>query len=131
MTTNNGYATRDQLLAPSKRRFKDVELPIKRLKVRIRSLMEHESEAFQAEMFRNGKVQKDKAINSYRRLILLCVCDGGSDQPLFQPNDLDVLNSWDGADINHLGKECETFCGFVEGEIERTEKNFETVNAAS
>ena len=130
MSEGNGYATRDQLLAPAKRRFKDVELPIKGLKVRIRSLMEHESEAFTAEMFRNGKMNKDKAVSSYRRLILLCVCDGESDQPLFSPGDFEALNSWDGADINHLGKECELHCGFVEGEIEKQEKNFANASAA-
>jgi hypothetical protein len=131
MTENNGYATREQLRAPAKRRFKDVELPTSGLKVRIRSLFEHESELFHAEMFRSGKLQKDKAVSSHRRLIVLCVCDGGSDSPMFNSSDMDSLNTWDFADINHLGKECESHCGFEPGEIDKTEKNLETVPVAS
>lgn len=130
MSESNGYASRDQLLAPARRRFRDVELPIRGLKVRIRSLMESESESFQAEMLSRGKLNRDKAISSYRRLILLCVCDENG-TPIFNQHDFEALNSWDGADINHLGRECELHCGFVEGEIERMEKNFETASAAS
>lgn len=128
MSENNGFATREQLLQPARRRIKIVELPISGLKVRIRSLFENESEAFQAEMFSRGRVQKDKAVSSYRRLIVLCVCDEQG-QPLLSKNDTDSLNQWDGADVNHLGKECESHCGFVEGEIEKTEKNFDRVPA--
>lgn len=126
MSESNGFATRDQLLQPARRRIKTVDLPISGLRVRIRSLYEHESEAFQAEMFSRGKLQKDKAVSSYRRLIVLCVCDEQG-QPLLSKNDIDALNQWDGADVNHLGKECESHCGFVDGEIEKMEKKLETV----
>ena len=131
MSSDNGYATRDELLSPGKRRFKDVVLPIRDVKLRIRSLMENESELFQSEMFSRGKVQTGKTVSSYRRLIVLCVCDGLNDSPLFGPNDMESLNNWDGADIIYLGKECESFCGFVDGEVEKMEKNFETATAVN
>lgn len=131
MTTNNGYASRDQLLSPGKRRYKDVTLPVSELKVRIRSLMEHESESFQSELFSRGKVQTDKAVSSYRRLIVLCVCGPESDAPLLGKNDFDALNGWDGADVNHLGRECEAWCGFVDGEIGKMEKNSATATGSN
>lgn len=118
----NGYATRDQLLAPGKRRFKDVELPISGLRVKIRSLMEVELEKFLSEAMSRGQLNKEKTVSSYRRMIVLCVVDHDG-SPLFSSADLDALNQWDGADINHLGKECEAHCGLVQGEAERTEKN--------
>lgn len=127
MTMNNGYASREQLLQPARRRFKDVELPISGLKVRIRSLMESEKEFFEAKLFSRGKVQTDKAVSSYRRLIVLCVVDGVGD-PLLTESDLEILQSWDGADVAHLGRECESYCGFVDGEVEKIEKNSVTVH---
>lgn len=124
MTENgqaNGYASRDQLLAPSKRRFKDVKLPISGLKLRIRSLMENEVEAFIAEgVGRQGAFNKEKTVSAHRRIIIKCVVDSDG-QPMLSHADLDALNEWDSADIHHLARECESHCGLVQGEV--AEKN--------
>lgn len=130
MTTTNGYATRDVFLAPAKRRFKDVMLPVRGIKLRIRSLMEREKEEYEAAFFRGDTVRKDKLVDSRRRLIVLCLCDADG-QPILSNADLDSLKDLDGADIAHLARECEEHCGFKPGEIEATEKNSEAVRAGS
>ena len=133
MTTNNGqsngYATIQQLTEPGKRRFKDVELPVRGGKVLIRSLFEHESEAFQMQNLKRNKRGVD--VSAYRRLIILCAVDSSSKEPMFSDAHLEIFSLWDAADVNHLGGECSRFCGFSEGEMERMEKNSETAPVES
>lgn len=123
MSEGNGYATREQFLRPAERRYKDVELPISGLKVRIRSLMELEKEQYESEtMNRKGGLRQDMLKNARRRLVVLCLSDENG-SPLLTPNDVDALGKLDGVDIGVLQDECMVFCGFREGDIEGLVKN--------
>jgi hypothetical protein len=131
MTTSNGYASRDAFLAPAKRRFKDIVLPVSKLKLRIRSLFEGEKEAFEASlMTAKGDVSKNTLIGARRRLVVLCLVDGNGDL-ILSDADIESMKQLDGADLAHMQDECQTFCGFKEGDIEGLVKNSETVHVGS
>lgn len=118
MSEGNGYASREMFLAPAKRRFKDVTLPVAGLKYQIRSLFEGEKEAYEASLLNSkGDTTKDTLLNARRRLIALCLCDG-SKEPILSPADLDAMKQLDGADLAYLQEECQTFVGFKKGDIE-------------
>lgn len=117
------YATREQFLAKARRRFKDVTLPVSGLTVRIRSLMEGEKEAYEAEMLTTkGEVRFNRLVNVRRRLVVLCLVDENGD-PILSKEDVDALKDLDGADLAHLQEECAVHCGFKAGDIEALAKN--------
>ncbi len=123
MSSSNGYASRETFLKPATRRFRDVELPVSGLKVRIRSLMELEKEKYESEtMSRRGTIRQDMLKNARRRLVVMCLVDGNGDV-LLQPDDVEALGHLDGVDIGILQDECMVFCGFREGDIEGLVKN--------
>lgn len=126
MSEGSGYASRDAFLAPAKRRFKDVVLPVNGSKVKIRSLFDGEKEAYEAELLskKDGNVRKDMLASARRRLFVLCICDG-SGEPLLSSADLDSLKQIDGADAAVLQEECQTHVGFKPGDIEGLVKNSE------
>jgi hypothetical protein len=134
MTNNgssNGYASRADFLAPAKRRMKDVELPVRGIKLRIRSLFEGEKEAYEAGLVTaKGDVTRDTMLNARRRLIALCLCDENGER-ILSDADLDSMKALDAADMAYLQEECQTFCGFKKGDIEGLVKNSEPVHAAS
>jgi hypothetical protein len=126
MTTNN-YASRADFLAPAKRRIKDVTLPVKGLKLRIRSLFEGEKEAYEAGLLTvKGDVTRDSVKNARRRLIALCLCDENGER-ILSDADVDSLKNLDGADMAYLQGECQAFAGFQKGDIEGLVGNSESV----
>lgn len=125
------YASRDDLLTPSKRRFRDVTLPVSGQRVRIRSLMESEKEAFEAEMLtRDGSTSKARLRDARRRLVVLCLVDENGD-PLLQPGDVDALSSLDGADVGHLADEIQVHVGFKAGDLEANARQAEAMKKNS
>lgn len=131
MSEGNGYASRESLLSPAKRRFKDVLLPVSRKKVRIRSLFEGEKEAYEAEMLdkKGSGLRKDKLLNARRRLIVLCLVDKDG-TPILSNADLDALRNLDGADMATLQEECQSHCGFKQGDIEGLVGNSDGVHVS-
>lgn len=118
MTTTNGYASREDFLAPDERRFKDVILPTSGKKFQIRSLFEGEKEAYEAGlMTAKGETTRETLLNARRRLIAICLCDGKGNR-LLSDADADGLKIKDGADMAYLQEECQTFVGFKPGDIE-------------
>lgn len=131
MTTNNGYASRELFLAPAKRRYRDVTLPVVGLKYMIRSLTEGEKEAYEASlMTAKGDVSKTSLIGARRRLVVLCLCNGSKER-ILSDADVDAMREIDGADMAYLQDEIERHVGFKEGDIEGLVKNSETVLADS
>lgn len=133
MATNDAkeFLSREDFLAPDERRIKDVYLPVRRKWVKIRSLFEHEKEAYEASLRdKNGDVTNESAKASRRRLIALCLCDAKGNRVLSDA-DVDAMRDKDGTDLAYLQEECQVFCGFKKGEIDAIEKNSEPVPADS
>jgi hypothetical protein len=100
MGTNNGYASRADFLVPAARRIKDVTLPVRGIKLRIRSLFEGEKEAYEALLVTSkGDVTRDTMLNARRRLIALCLCDDKGER-ILSDADLDSMKALDGADLS-------------------------------
>lgn len=131
MTTNNGaihYASRETFLAPAKRRFRDVYLPVSGQWVRIRSLFEGEKEAYEAgNRDKSGEITNESAKASRRKLIALCVCDSEGNR-ILSDADIDAMKEMDGTDIAYLQDECLAFCGFKKVSVEELTKNSVTVH---
>lgn len=131
MTTNNGaiqYASREMFLAPAKRRFRDVYLPVRGQWVRIRSLTEGEKEAFEASLRdKSGEVTNESAKASRRKLIVLCIVDDQGNR-LLSDADVDAMSELDGTDLAYLQEECQVFCGFKKASIEELTKNSAAVH---
>lgn len=126
----NEYISREAFLQPARRRFKDVTLPVSEHRVRIRSLMEGEKEAYEAETLnKKGGLRQDRILDARRRLVVLCLVDGNGDL-LLTSGDSEALKQLDGADMACLQDECSVHCGFKEGDIEGLVKNSDAVPVA-
>lgn len=122
MTTNNGFAGRDDFLSATKRRFKEVPLWGGK-KARIRSLTAAEYAEIDAKNidFRKGGLSANGVRNSNLRLIIASVCDCDG-QPVFQELDLDKLAGIDVALVEPLVKEIKEHCGLRQ-DVEAALKN--------
>ena len=131
MSEGNGYADRATFLAPAQRRFKDVWLPVGGHKLRLQSLMEGEKEAYESSMLnsKSGGLRMDRVKRARRELISRCLVkqDGTL---LLGTEDVDALMKLDGADMAFLQEECQTFCGFKQGDIEGLVKNSEAAHVS-
>ena len=130
MSESNGYASREEFLAPVGRRYKDVTLPASQRKVRIQSLMEGEKSRYETHvMTRKGEFSVEKLQDAKCLLFVLCMVDKNNHRML-TPEDIPALRKLDGADTSHLYNECRMHCGFEQGDIEGLVKNSETITAA-
>lgn len=84
------FLGREELLAPSKRRFSVVTLPDGR-KVRLRSLTERERGMWDAEGYGKGG-KRERVEDAKLRLLIISVVDGDGNLILRQP---DVKELWD------------------------------------
>lgn len=131
MSENNGLATAEQLMAATgQRRFKELSLPIRGLRVRIRSLTEREMSRYQSVTIASGGtgLKRSKLEDASRRLIVLCLVDQDGNQLLGDEN-LPKLADWDAADTNFLYDECAQHCGINRSDIEDLVKNSEEMPA--
>lgn len=130
MSEGNGFASRDQILQPLKRRFAVVDVP-EWGRFRIRSLTELERSRFEASIRdKKGQVSANKLIDLKCRLIVLCVVDGEGN-PLLTNSDIDVLRNQDAKATNALVDAIQTHCGITEADMEDLEKNSDVTPAAS
>ena len=99
VTTNNGFAGKDDFFAAAKRRFKEVPLPFGK-SVRIRSLTAAEWADIDAKNvdLKRGGLSAIGMRNSDFRLVIASVCDSNG-QPVFADSDLDKLAAVDVAMI--------------------------------
>ena len=130
MSETNGFATRDTILAPLKRRFTEIAIP-NWGKFRLRSLTELERSRFEASIRdKKGQVSNAKLIDLKCRLIVLCVVDGNGD-PLLGNSDIDQLRQQDSKATNALVEAIQSHCGISDSDLEDLEKNSEATTAAS
>lgn len=116
--SDNGLASREDVLQPAKRRFKTIELP-NGVRVRIRNLTERERSEYDASLLnKRGEWKNDNV----RRLfaITLVDCDGNL---LLRPGDINALGDLDSVVTTVLGEEIKRHCGFGAGDIEELVKN--------
>lgn len=121
------YASRADFLAPAKRRFKDVVLPVSKHKVRLRSWMDGEKEDYESAMMdrKSGGLKMDRVKQARRELIRRSVCDEHGEL-LLSLADMDALKSLDAADMAVLQEACQEFCGFKNGDIDNLVGNSES-----
>jgi hypothetical protein len=128
----NGFATRDDFLGATKRRFREVVLPGGK-KARIRSLNAAEwAEADSAnyDFKKGGGLSRVGVKESDLRLIAACVCDDDGN-PLFNVGDIQALGTIDTAILLPLIREIKEHCG-ISRDVEDTLKNFApTTDSAS
>lgn len=131
MTTSNGYATRDIFLTPATRRIKEIIVPGRNLKMRIRSLLEGEKESYEASLVTaKAEYTRETLLNARRRLVALCLCDENGNR-ILQDADIDAMKQLDGAELAYLQEQCQQHVGFKAGDIEGMVKNSENVHADS
>jgi len=122
MSEGNGYATIDELLSlrEAPRRYRDVVLPVSKLKLKIQSLTEKEKSDFEADaMNRDGTgASLSRIKDSRRRFIQKCVVE-----PKIETAHIAHLGGIDGADLGHLHTECAAHAGWSAEDIAKLEGN--------
>lgn len=120
--TTNGFLGRDELLAYSNRRFKEVPLSDGR-KVRIRSITEAEWADIDIKTIdaKKGGLSLAGLRQSDTRLVIACVCDGDGN-PLFRESDSESLSKLDAAVFVPLVREIKEHCG-LRGGLDDQQKN--------
>lgn len=112
---------RSELLAPAKRKFRDVETPLGT--VRMRSVTERERSQFESDTLdKSGKLSKRSLLTVKPRLIVMCAVDD-SGELLFTSADIERLLEMDSITANLLSDEAQKLCGITETDIEELEKN--------
>lgn len=118
MTTSNGFLSRDEFFATSKkRRFREVPHPfLEDRKWRIRSLMESEWAAIDVKTidFKKGGLSVAGLKLSDIRLVIAAVCDSDG-QPIFTDADEATLADTDTAVFIPLVREIKEHCGLRSG----------------
>lgn len=115
------YATREQLLAATARRYRDV--PTLAGLFRLRSLTEVEKSHNELEVLgRKGGLDKDRLLAARRKLIALCVVDGDG-VPLLTADDVAALEQVDAAITGALYDAAIEHCGMKPGDLEDLVKN--------
>ena len=113
--------TRDQLLQPAKRRFREVE--VNGGTVRIRSITEKERSEWElGGLDRKGKVARNGLLSIKCRLIVLCVVDEDGN-PVFRESDVPKLMEQDSVVTDTIATACQEHCGITDSDIEGLEKN--------
>lgn len=124
----NGLASVADLFSPGgpDRRYREVTLPVRRVRVRLQSLTERESSEYQATILntRGGSTAyvRQRLIDANRRLIVLCMVDGAGNRML-NKNDVERMADWDAADSAFLYDECASHCGLNRDDLEGLVKN--------
>ncbi len=105
-------------------------LPVKKLRVRIRSLTEGEFSTYDnAVVGTRGQLRTERVKDASRRLICLCLVDGAGNR-LLGPGHVNKLIGWDSADIQYLYSECAAHVGTSAEDIEESIKNSDATPAA-
>ena len=107
------------------RRYEYCTLPISGRRVRIQSLSERESSAYQAETIadKTGAWKRSKFEDAKRRLIVQCLVDDAGNR-LLNPSHVPLIaDKWDGADTEFLYQKIAAHCGLRTADIEELVKN--------
>ena len=107
-------ATKSELLAPAKRRYREVTLPVQGGTVRLRSMSQLDRERYQAAIYQGDAVRSD----AERRLVAACLVDADGDLMLTSDDDVRALRELDAQDMGVLYEACLSHCGFRQRDIE-------------
>lgn len=122
MSESNGYATREALLGPLKRRFADVDIAGWG-KVRLRSLSELERSRIEASMLdKKGQLSSTKIVDIKCRWIVAAVVDGDGN-PILTNSDIPQLQQQDSSLTDSLMEAIKGHCGISDRDLEELEKN--------
>ncbi|MES2789960.1 MAG: hypothetical protein V4719_10075 [Planctomycetota bacterium] len=123
------FASRDEFLTPTGRRYLGFTLPVSGRNVRIRSLFENEKEAYESKMLSHkGGLSLAALKEARRRLVQITLVNPAGDL-LLAESDISKLSALDGADIACCYENAMTHCGFKQEEIEGLLKNSGSVRA--
>ncbi|KKN79788.1 hypothetical protein LCGC14_0336430 [marine sediment metagenome] len=116
-----------------RRRYLDIELPVAKITVRIRSLLAGEVSRFHASLLskRNRKIIQSRLEDSTARLIVLCAVDANGTVLLNESHVLQIIEEWDNADVACLSDACTKHCGMDPDEFEDLAKNSGEISFAS
>lgn len=132
---NNTLASMAELFpASTKRRYKDVTLPVSGHRVRIQSLTERECSEYEmavvAQSTTRSKFVRARLLDANRRLIGLCLVDADGNR-LLSDKQADQIATWDSADSNFLHDAVAAHCGINREAIEELVKNSEAIRVDS
>jgi hypothetical protein len=124
MSSENGYVTREQMITPTPRQYKDIY--IEGLgKVEIQTITELERSRMEAPNYpKKGTVNVDKLGDARCRLVVV-----GLSKPQLTMADVQYLRQKDSRIINELADEIGRHCGISQADMEELEKNFEPTPA--
>lgn len=126
MSESNGYVTREQMIAPSQRVYKDVE--IEGLgKVKIQTITELERSRMEAPNYtKRATLNVEKLGDARCRLVVV-----GLAEPQLTMGDVLHLRAKDSRIINLLSEAISAHCGISQADMEELEKKSETPADAS
>ena len=122
--------SRDDLLAPSPRRYKTVgPLPVRGGHCRLQSLTEAEASAHEANSYDKGQLVRARMEDANRRYLAMCLVDQAGNR-LLAPADVPRMASWDRADMAFLFNEALAHVNAKRKPAEDLEKNCDATPAA-
>lgn len=131
MSEGNGFATRERLMQPHKRRYGETSVPDYG-RFCGRSLTERERSAWEwAVRAADGHIVARKMLDQKCRLITIVYVDPNTKELLFNENDIPQIREWDSLLTNALVDFALKHCGISPATIEELEKNCEVTSAAS
>ena len=120
--------TKEQLLSRKVRRYTVCNVAETGDSFRIQSLTEKEKSEYEAGMMsKTGAVSRDRMVDAYRRLFVLCVVDESGNR-IFSDSDLDALEQVDAIIVARVFNVAHEHCGFAKGDIEEIVKNSSRVH---
>lgn len=126
MSESNGYVTREQMIAPDERDYKDVQVPLLG-KVQIQTITEQERARMEAPNYRkDGSINLDKMGDARCRLVVI-----GTIKPQLSMGDVQYLRGKDQRIIDVLSAAIAEHCGISAKDMEELEKNSPTPVGAS
>lgn len=136
MSENEKLASAADLFpaTPAKRRYKIVDLPVSKNRVRIQSLMEREQSEYEMAVISQtsgrSKFVRARLLDANRRLMAMCLVDADGNR-LLTDNQAGKLATWDTVDTNYLHDECAAHTGISREAVEELVKNSVETSDAS
>jgi len=123
MTSNNGFLTRDAILAVQDIPFEDVDIPAWGGKVRVRGLTAKERDDFENNAIALREIDATKAADNIRaRLVVLSLVDSEGNR-LFTNDEAEALGKKHGAVVDRLYWAARRLSAFDDKDIETLIKN--------
>lgn len=129
--SNTALANVSELFSgQAKRRYLDVDLPVRGKTVRIQSLYAGEATRFQSELIssKTRRIIQGRFEDATARLIVLCVVNEKGVRILNDTHVELIITDWDNTDVAYLSDMCLRHCGMDAAEFEGLAKNSEKIS---